>query len=262
MFVVMAAAVTILMVVVLVLVLVLMFMVMAAAVTVLMMVMLVLHTGKLCRQSSLTLHSLYKLTACQLRPGSCNNSCMVIQLPEHRQSLVQLLLGNICGSGQNDSISSLNLIIVELAKVLHIHFHLTGIHHSNSISQGHLFIGDLIDSSDHIGQLAYTGGLDDNAIRVILLDDLCQGAAKVAYKAAANAAGIHFCNIDAGVLQEATIDADLTEFVFNQYQFLSTIALLDHFLDQGCLTCTKKAGIYIDLRHFSYTFCTKLFNLL
>ena len=91
-----------------------------------------------------------------------------------------------------------------------------GIHHSNGIAQGHIVGGNLFHGTDDIGQLAYTGRFDDNPVGMVLIYDLGQSLAEITHQTAADAAGVHFGNIDTRVLEETAIDADLTKFIFDK----------------------------------------------
>jgi hypothetical protein len=84
---------------------------------------------------------------------------------------------------------------------------------------------------------------------VVLLNHLHQGLAKVTHQGATNAAGVHFGDVNASVLQEAAVDANLTKFVLNEYQIFALIGFLDHFLNEGGLTGAKEAGVYINFGH-------------
>ena len=53
----------------------------------------------------------------------------------------------------------------------------------------------------------------------------------------------------AGLLQEAAVDADLTELVFDQDHLPARKGFLDELLDQSRLAGTKEAGENIDIRH-------------
>ncbi len=213
------------------------------------MVMLVLQSFQSLLQRVLTFHSLDQLLAGQLIPGSGYEGCIGIMLPQQSNCSIQFLLLHILGTGKNDRGSGFNLIIVELAKVLHIHLDLGCIRHRHSIAQDHILVCHLLHSSDHIRQLTNTGRLDDDSIRMILLDDLGQCLAKITHKAAANTTGIHFGNVDTRILQKTTVDADLTKFVFNQHQLLALVCLFQHLFDQGRLTGTQKTGINVNFCH-------------
>ena len=217
--------------------------------------MLKLQLGQLSCQRCLPLHCFNELCTGQVMPGSGNHSCLSVMLPQQRNSGIQLSLRNRISPGQNDGGCSFHLVVVELAKVLHIKLDLTGIGNSHSVTKLYVMPGHLLNSADHVGQLAHTRGFDDDPVGVILGDDLLQSLAKVTNQAAADAAGIHLCNVNASLLQETAVDADFTEFVLDQHQFLALVAFRNHFLDQRCLTSSEKTRVNINFCHKS-TFCT------
>ena len=168
-------------------------------------------------------------------------------LPEQADCLVQLVLGNGIGTGKDNGRSSFYLIVIKFAKVLHIDLDLAGIHHSYRIAQ--LYALYLFHSCNHIRQLAYTGGFNDNPVGGIGIQCFLQCFAEVTHQRAANTAGVHLGDIDTGILQKTAVNTNLTEFVFNQHQLLAGIGLLNHLLNQCCLTGTQKTGININCRH-------------
>ena len=227
-----------------------------------MVLVFVLQLMQLRSNGGLALHCLHQLRAGQLIPRRCDQSGLCIMLPDQRNGGIQLLLSNGIGAGQNDGGCGFDLVVVELTKVLHIYLHLTGIGNGNRMTQHHIFIGHFLNGSDHIRQLAYTGGLDNDPIGVIFGDDLGQRLAKIAHQAAANAAGVHFRNVDAGVLQETAVDADLAKFIFDQHQFFALVGFLDHLFDQRGLAGTKEAGININFCHSHYLLWVGFFSYL
>ena len=209
------------------------------------MVMCMLQSCQFSSKGCLAFHSCNQLFSGQVIPRCGDNGGISIVLTQQRNTSIQFCLRNGIGTGKDDSGSSFNLIVIELTEVLHINLDLTRICNSNSVANGHILIGDLIDSTNHIGQLTDSGGLNDHAVRLVLLNDLCQSFAEVTDKGAADTAGIHFCNIDAGVLEKTAINADLAELIFNQNQLLAFISFFNHFLDQGCFAGTQKTGEHI-----------------
>jgi hypothetical protein len=234
---------------------------------VMMLVMFLLQLGQFCCQGSLTFHSLDQLLAGELIPGGGDDGSLLIMLPDQGDGGIQLVLGGGVSTGQDDGGSGFDLVVVELTEVLHVNLHLACIADSHGIAQGDIFIGHLPDRADHIGQLANTGGLNHDPVGVILFDDLGQGLAEVTNQAAADAAGVHFGNVDAGILQKTAVDADLAEFILNQNQLFALVGFLDHLFDEGSFTGTQKAGININFGHivhlsipcskngFFYTYC-------
>ena len=207
------------------------------------------HPGKLCFHRGFTLHCAQKLGTGQFIPRCGNNSSIGILLTQECYSSIQLLLADTIGAGKDNGCSGLYLVIVELTEVLHINLHLAGIHHRNGKAHFHLRTGNLFHSGHHIGKLTNTGRLNENSLGGILGDDLLQSLTKVANQAAANTAGIHFRDVDACILQKAAVNADLTEFVFDQHQFLTCVGFRDHLFDKGGFACAKEAGVNINFCH-------------
>ena len=224
----------------------------AALVFFLMMMVMLMLSLELCQfssQGSLAFHGLQQLCAGQFTPGSRDNRSFRVVFPQHFHRGVQLLLGNRVSTGQDDGGGGLDLVVVELTKILHIDLHFTSIHNCHCVAQSHVLAHDLIHGADNIGQLTNTGGLDENPVGMILLNHLLQSLAEVTHQRTADAAGVHFGNIDAGILQETTVDADFTELILNEDQLLACVSLLDHFLNQSGFACTQKTTVNINFGH-------------
>ena len=222
-------------------------MVMMTTATVMLMVMFMFQRFQSLSKGVLTLHSCTKLFSCQFTPRRGNQRCIRVMLTKKRNRGIQLCLRNGICTGKDDGGSGFDLIVVELAKVLHVYLDLACIHNRNRIAKGHFLIGHLLDSSDHIGKLANTGGFDDDTVRVILLNDLSQRLAEITHQRAADTAGVHLRNVDTGILQESAVNADLTELIFDKHQLLALVGFLDHLLDESRFSCAKKSGIDINL---------------
>ena len=137
----------------------------------------------------------------------------------------------------------LTLVVVELAKVLHIQLDLVHVCYGNKAVQLHIqVLGHTFHSTGHVGQLAHAGRLDEDAVRVVLLHHLLQGGAEIAHQRAADAAGVQLIDADAGLLQKAAVNADLAKFVLDQHDLLSGKGLLDQLFDKSGLTGAQKAG--------------------
>ena len=207
------------------------------------------HFRKIRGQGSFSLHGSNQLLTGELVPGRGDDGSNTVMLPEHGHRPVQLGLRNGIRAGENDSGSRLHLVIIELTKILHIDLNLAGVRNGNCIAQGNIFAGDTVHGADHIGQLAHTGGLDQDPVRRILPNDPFQRLAKIAHQRAANAAGVHFGNVDARILQEAAVNADFTELVLDKNQLLALVAFGDHFLNEGRFARAEKTGININFCH-------------
>ena len=264
-----AAAGAVLIVVMVMLVMVLMFLMIVAAtgavlIMVMMMFMIVvvmvfvllfcgktlhLQLGQFCCQAGFALHGLEQLLAGQVIPRRGDDGCHAVVLPEHGHCSVQLGLGNGIGTGQNNGGSGLHLVVVELAEVLHIHLDLACIGNRHGVAQGDLIVGHFVHRADDIGQLAHTGGLNENPVGVILLDDLLQSLAEIAHQRAADAAGVHLGNVDARILKETAVNADFAELIFNQHQLLSLVAFGNQLFNQRSLASAQKSGKNINFCH-------------
>ena len=227
----------------------------ASAVLAMLMMVMVLLFLQLCqisRNLCLTLHRFHQLRAGKLVPRCGDNGSLRIVFPQHSNSGIQLLLRDAVGTGQDNGRSSFDLVIVELTEVLHINLNLTGIYNRHCAVQNHILIGHLFHSRHHIGQLAHTGGFNHDPVGIVLCNHLIQSLTKIAHQAAADAAGVHFRNIDTRILQETAINTDLTKFIFDQHQFLSRITFGDHLFNQSCFAGTQKAGVYINFCHLLF----------
>ena len=132
------------------------------------------------------------------------------------------------------------LVVEELAEILHIHFAFARVHNRGKGVQHDLVAADALHGLDHVRKFTDARGLDQNAIRMELGKYLLQRLAEIAHKAAADAAGIHFGDLNTCVLQKAAVDADLAEFIFDQNQFFALIAVLDQLFDQRGLAGAQK----------------------
>ena len=243
----------------LVVVVMLMLMVVVAAGAMLIMVMMVMvlfccqtlhfHLCQFFSQRCLALHCRNQLLTGQFAPGSGNKGSNFIMLTDQGNRCIQLVLCDHIGTRQNDGGCGFDLVVVELTKVLHVNLHLTCIADSNGIAQSDFIVGDLLNGTQNIGQLANTGGFDDNTVRIVLGDHFLQSLAKVTDQAAADATGIHFGDVDAGILQEAAVNTNLSELIFDQNQLLTLVSLRDHLLDQGSLTGTQETRVNVNFCH-------------
>ena len=257
-----AAVLVMLMVMVLVFLVVVATAAMLIMVMVMVMVMLLLQLCKLCSQSCLTFHGRDQLLTGQLAPRSGDQSSLLVMLPDQGNGCIQLGLRHGIGTGENDGGGSLDLVVVELTEILHIDFDLACVRNGNGVAQSDFLAGDLLHSCDNIGQLTNTGGFNDHPVRMELLNNFRQRLAEIAHEGAANAAGVHFRNVDAGILKETAVDADLTEFIFDQHQLLALVGFLNHLLDQSGLAGTKETGKYIDLCHKKHLLFLKFHPIL
>ena len=255
----MLVLVLVILVVVMVMMLVLVLVVLIVMMVMLRLVGLVLgdHGLELVLQGGVGLHRGEDLRAAELVPGGGDQRGGGVLAADQLHGLLELFLLHAAGAAEDDAVCGLDLVVVELAEVLHIHPHLGGVRHGDGGAQHGLMLGGTLHGDNDVAELAHAGGLDQNAVGMVLLDDLLQSGGKVAHQRAADAAGVHLGDLNAGVLQKAAVDADLTELVFDQNQLLAGIGLLDQLFDQRGLACAEKAGENVNFRHKKPFFCFK-----
>ena len=258
------------MVFVLVLVVVIVMMVVAFAlrivallIVVMVMVMMVLvfllflllagHLGELLQgrlQGVLPLHGGKDHLAGELAPGGGDDDGVGVVLPEKGQHFRQLRLRHVLGPAQDDGAGALHLVVEELAEVLHVDLGLLGVHHGGEGIELYIVGVDALHGADHVGELAHARGLDQDPVRGVLRQNLLQGPAEVAHQRAADAAGVHLVHLDARVLHERAVDADLAELVLDQHQLFALVRFLDQLLDEGGFPRAQKPGEDVYLSHF------------
>ena len=241
----------------------------AALVAVLIMVMVVMmlflilvrmgSIGSLCfaqklgNQVALTIHNGNDLCTGQFVPIGGHNGGGGVLFLDQGNGCGNLLLVCAAGAAQDDAGCVADLVVIELAKVLHIHFDLVHIGHGHKAVQAdRQGLAHTLNSAGHITQFANAGRLDQDAVRMISLHDLFQCLAEVAHQGAADTAGVQLVDLNASLTHKAAVNADLAEFVFDQHDLFALERFLDELFDQGRFACTQKAGENIN---FSYLFC-------
>ena len=243
--------VVVMMMVMLVMVVMLIMVVVVMVVLRLLRLVLGLHPGQQLVGQRDLFHSGQQSLAVQLVPRGSEDGGGGILLPQQSHSGLQLFLRQLLGPGEDDGAGGLDLVVVELTEVLHIHLHLGGVGHGDEGVQLHVRLvpDGVLHRHDNVGELTYAGGLDEDAIRSELLMDLAQSLVEVAHQRAADAAGGHLADLHAGILQETAVDADLAKLVFNEHQLLTLIGLAEHLLDERGLTGAQKARYNVDFCH-------------
>ena len=197
----------------------------------------------------ITAHQTNDLLAAELVPGSADKADIGIEPSKQLAGLQDSIF--LCGIGaaHNDNIGIFNLVVEKLAEVSHVHTALACI--NNGYLCADLNALNLLNGSGNIRQLAYTGGLDDNAVGSIIVNNLLQSLSEVTYQRAANTAGAHLGNLNAGISQKAAVNGYLAEIVLDEDQLFTLIALFNEFADKSGLACTEEAGKNIYYGHIN-----------
>ncbi len=162
---------------------------------VVMMVMMLLgalqHLGQnLTLQILLAFNSLQHHLSIQLRKRRCDDRRLLVVLTNQRNRLINFLLSGLVCTCQNDGSGILNLIDKELAEILKVNPGLCRIHYGYGTAQLHIrnFCCRLLDGAHYVIQLADTGRLNQDALRLIILHHLLERRIKIAHQRAADAA--------------------------------------------------------------------------
>ena len=202
-------------------------------------------------QRTAALHGGEDLLTGQLIPWSGEDCGFIIVLTQHGHSGIKLGLIHLLGTGEENSTGVLNLIVEELAEILHINFALYRVYHSNKAVQIQFHAGILypFHGGNDVRELAYAGGLDNNAVGSVGIQYFLQSSAEITYQRAADTAGVHLGDFHAGAFQKTTVDTDFSEFVFNQDDLFTLEGFVQKFFDQSGLSGTQKAGNDVDFGH-------------
>ena len=239
-------------------IMVMLIMVLVVMIVMMVVVMLVLlvvggllggQARQLLLQAVLVLHGLEDQLARQLRPRGGDDGRVRVVLAQELDGVEELLLLHPVRAAEDDGRGVLDLIVEELAEVLHVDLALGRVRHGDEGVQLQVVVVQTLHRADDVGELAHAGRLDDDAVRLELGHHLLERLAEVAHQAAADAAGVHLGDLDPGVLQEPAVDADLTELVLDEDQLLALVRLLDQLFDEGGLTGPQEPGEYVDLGH-------------
>ena len=238
-------------IVIMMMVMMLMLLVLIVIVMMVMMVMmlLIIHSGiifeilhdvfHICGM----LHGLKDLDTGNVIPRRGDHTRLRIQLLDPVCGIHQLLLRHILCPAEHYGSRCLDLIQEELTEVLHVNLSLGHIHYRCCGIQLQIHcLCRLLNGLNHIRKLADARGLDDDAIRMILIHYLLKSFTEVSHQGAADASGIQLIYLNPRILHEVSVHADLAELVLDQNQLLTGEGLLDQFLDKSCFSGSEEPG--------------------
>ena len=219
------------------------------AVVVMVMLYLFFEVGKLILYRVLALHRGQKLCAGQCIPVGGDDGSLRIMLAEHCNNGGNLLVRALCGVAEDNTTCISNLIVKEFAEVLHIHFALVDVNNGGEAVQYRALGFCTFYGANNVRKFADTRRLDQNTVGCKFLQYARERLSEVTDERAADAARVHFGDLNACVLHKAAVNADLTEFIFDQNELFARISFFDEFLEQGGFSCTEKARENIDFCH-------------
>ena len=217
------------------------------------MLMLLFHRlEKLCPEIDGVLQNLKELFTGERRQRRCDDGCLLVDFANQGDGLINLLLIGNVRARKHNGLCILHLVVEELAKVLHIELRLLHIDQCDrGVARNEKLFLDVRNRAQYVRELTHTGGLDDNAVRRVLTENLLQRGREITDQGAANAAGIHLPHLNARILQKAAVNADFTEFVLNEHYLFAGQCLREQFFNKSGLSRTEKTGndIYLSLCH-------------
>ena len=163
-------------------------------------------------------HGGEQLLAGQVLPRGGDDAGVLIQAAQHGNGLVEALLRALSRAGQQDGTGMRHLILEKLTEVLEVHLGLERVNNSYKAVQLN-FEMRVLYRSDNVRQLADA------------------------------AACVHLVYNNAGILEEAAVNADLTELVLDQNNLLTLERIGQQTLDEGRLAGTQKTGNNINFSH-------------
>ena len=218
-------------------------------VVVMLMPALLLEKLKLCLKGVALFHGLQYLGACQLAPGGDYEGGIRVVLPEKGYIGIQLIRAYLAGAAEYNCVGVLYLVVEELPEVLHVHLALVCIHNGREAVELQGVRAYVLHRPYNVAELAHAGGLYKYAVGGVLVHNLPECLAEVAYQAAADAAGVHLGNFYPGVLHEAAVYAYLAEFVLYQHKLFAAVGLGYELLYKGSLASAQETRENIDLGH-------------
>ena len=189
----------------------------------------------------LMLHSGENILAVKRVPGGSDDYRALVMLTKERYALGDFFIPCSLRMRENDSRSIGDLIVIELAKVLHIHLALIYVGNGGKAIESRAVLLCCLSGSDNVGKLANARGLDNNSVGVILLDNLNESLGEIANQRAADAARVHLGNFNARIGKETAVNTDLAKLVLDKNHLFARVGLFNKLLNQRGLTSAEKA---------------------
>ena len=171
-------------------------------------------------------------------------------LTNKRNAFFKALFRNAFGVAENDRRRIFNLIVEKFAKVFHIHLAAVSVNNCCKAVELHFVILHRLNRTNNIAELADARRLNDDSVRGILINYLCERRCKIADKTAANAARIHLGNIDSRILHESAVNSDFAEFIFDQNKLFSAECFFDQLFNKRSFACAQKTRKNVYFSHY------------
>ena len=134
-----------------------------------------------------------------------------------------------------------NLVVIELAEVLHIHLALINVSNRGKSVKHSVVRINILHRTDNVRKLTYSRGLNNNSVGRIFNEHLLKSLRKIADERTANATGIHLGYFNSRISEEPAVNSYLTEFVFDKHNLLSGVRFLYKLLYKSGFSGAEKA---------------------
>ena len=213
------------------------------------MLMLMLQMLYILCQRILLFHSRKDSLAIQHIPGGSYDNRTLVILSDNVQRLLQLMLLCRLRMRENYAGCVLDLISEEFAEVLHIHLAFIRINNGGEAIKLRILTANGRSCLDNVGELSNARGLDNNSVGMVFLKHFAQRLREISNERAADAAGVHLCDLNTCISKETAVNADLAEFIFDKHEFLARVSLFNELFYKSSFSCSEKAGENINLCH-------------
>ena len=216
---------------------------------VMVLVLLLKSLNRICK-SVLMLHCGKNILAIKAIPGGSYDNSICVVLTEKAYTLGNFLIARSLGVREHDRRSVLYLIVIELAKVLHIHLTLTNVCNRGKAIENCAVLLRCLCGTDNVRKLTNARGLYNNSVRIILLKHLYKRLGKISYKRTADTSRVHLGNLDTCISEKSTVNTYFTKLILNKHNLFACVCLFNKLLYQRGLACAKEAGKNIYFCHF------------
>jgi hypothetical protein len=206
------------------------------------------------------LHSGKDLLTVKAVPRGCNYNGILVMLTKKLYALGSLLLACRLCMRKHDSRRVSDLIVIKLAKVLHIHLTLFNVGNGGKAVKHSTVLLCALSRANNVRKLANARGLDNNSVGVVFLKHLNKRLGKITHKRATDTARVHLGDLNARIGKEAAVNTDLAKLILDENDLLTCICFFNQLLDKSGFTCSKKAGKYIYLCHFALLLNSNIFT--
>ena len=195
-------------------------------VVVVMMLMLVNKLSKLVLHRASVFHGGKHILAVKLVPRRGHDDRLFILLAKKCHCRRQLFLAHTARAAEHDGVGMLDLVVVKLAKILHIHAAFGRVGNGDGASQHHRLAKHAAHRAANVRKLAHARGLDEDAVGREALQHLGKRLAEITHQTATDAAAVHLGDLGARLAQKAAVNADLAKFVLDENHLLACTCLL------------------------------------